>query len=296
MWTEHAAHHLSSIAGDLLTTVFPGECRICERPLVCVSARASALPLCDLCRTGVPPQSGSLCRVCGEALEMDMESERFAAQLPSEGLLCHVCRAVPPMFERAVAYAVYEGRLREMLHLLKYERMPRMADVLGEMLGEAILTLRAEAARELVVIAVPLFAARQRQRGYNQSELLADAAIAKLRSAAPEWQLRRDPSVLVRRRDTDSQFELNPRSRRRNVEGAFAVDAGRLRTGCEVLLVDDIYTTGATARECAKILRRAGARRVWVATLARAQTARVALWEPEQRREQEQPDRAEHFT
>ena len=85
--------------------------------------------------------------------------------------------------------------------------------------------------------------------------------------------------MLTRRRDTGSQFELSPRGRRRNVEGAFAVDPTRLQAGCEVLLVDDIYTTGATARECARVLRRAGAGKVWVATLARAQTPRVALWE-----------------
>jgi ComF family protein len=218
-----------------------------------------------------------LCDRCGEALDIDLESARFA--VPTEGLLCHPCRAVPPMFERAVAYAVYEDGLREMIHLLKYERMQGIATLLGGMLAEAILTLRAEAARELVVVAVPLFPSKQRQRGYNQSELLADAAIAQLRVTAPVWKLHRVPALLTRRRDTRSQFELNPRSRRRNLDGAFAIDASRITPGCEVLLVDDIYTTGATARECARVLRRAGAGKVWVATLARAQTSRVALWD-----------------
>jgi len=104
-----------------------------------------------------------------------MESVRIA---PAEGLLCYPCRAVPPMFARAVAYAVYQDELREMIHLLKYERMRGVAKVLGGMLAEAVLMLHAEAAPELAVVAVPLFPAKQRERGYNQSELLADAAIA----------------------------------------------------------------------------------------------------------------------
>ena len=220
-----------------------------------------------------------MCRCCGEALDIDMESARFAGQLLAEGLLCFACRAVPPMFERAVAYAVYQDELREMIHLLKYERMRAIARLLGGKLAESILTLKADAANELVVVAVPLFPGKERERGYNQAELLADAAIAELRLTAPEWRLRRVALLLARRRDTRSQFELSPRGRRRNLEGAFAVDSGKLPLGCEVLLVDDIYTTGATARECSRVLRRAGARKIWVATLARAQTPRVAMWD-----------------
>jgi len=271
--TSRTISSVSSVADDLVATAFPSECRVCDRPLL----RSTVLPVCDGCRAGVPPQSSALCRRCGELL--DMESARFAGQFPSEGLLCYVCHAVPPMFERAVAYAVYEDEVREMIHLLKYERMRSVAEPLGGMLAESILTLEAEASRELVVVAVPLFPAKQRQRGYNQAELLADAAIVRLRGVRPEWRLRRWPSVLVRRRDTESQFELTPRDRRRNLEGAFEVDPGGFPLGSEVLLVDDIYTTGATARECARVLRRAGARKVWVATLARAQTSRVALWD-----------------
>ena len=209
-----------------------------------------------------------------------MESARFAAHMLTEGLLCRYCRSSAPDFERAVAYAVYEDEMREMIHLLKYERMRGVAKLLGSRLAEAIVMLRVEAGEELDVVAVPLFRARQRGRGYNQSELLAQAAVTELGKRAPEWKLRLIPGALKRRRDTQSQFELNPTGRRRNIKGAFEVDATRLRPSAEVLLVDDIYTTGATARECAKVLRRAGASKVWVATLARAQTPQVALWTP----------------
>jgi ComF family protein len=212
---------------------------------------------------------------------MGMESSRFAANTPSEGLVCTPCRLVPPPFARAVAYGVYENQLREMIHLLKYEGVQPLAKPLGAKLAEAVLMLE-EAGfghEEVTVVGVPLFPANERQRGYNQSVLLADAAIARLKRLRPEWELSPAHGLLKRVKSTESQFNLSPKGRRRNLAGAFRIqDAGSSLVDREVLLIDDIYTTGATSRACAQLLRRAGARRVWVATLARAQRERVELW------------------
>jgi ComF family protein len=208
-----------------------------------------------------------------------MEGVRFAGQFPVEGLLCSLCRMAPPEFERAVAYAVYEDELREMVHLLKYERMNMVAKPLGKMLARAIEMLEFAAGKELLVIAVPLFPSKERERGYNQAVLMSDAALAELRKSRPDWKLQAAHQVIRRVKDTRSQFELTPKGRRRNLQGAFAIVDGSMLLGREILLVDDIYTTGATARACSRVLRQAGASKVWVATASRAQPEMVALWD-----------------
>ncbi len=221
-----------------------------------------------------------LCLVCGEAL--GMESERFAEGFGDAGRVCTPCRRVPPGFARAVAYGMYEGELREMVHLLKYEQVRSLARPLGRMLADAVELLAgevSEASEELLVVAVPLFGKKERGRGFNHAELLAGAALRRLRRTRPEWRLRSAHDLMQRVRETESQFGLTPHARRLNVRGAFAVRDADAVAGRDVLLIDDIYTTGATARACAQVLRRAGARSVLVATLARAQVETVAMWD-----------------
>lgn len=208
-----------------------------------------------------------------------MESDRFAT--PKEGLLCTPCRVVPPLFQRAVAYGLYEDELREMIHLLKYEGVRSLAKPLGTRLAEAILMLEREAlwTGDVTVIGVPLFLANEHQRGFNQSILLADSGLSALRRLRPNWRMQPRHSLLQRVKSTESQFNLSTKGRRRNLIGAFKVaDDGPSLIGRDVLLIDDIYTTGATSRACAQALKRAGARHVWVATLARAQREHVAFW------------------
>jgi len=242
-----------------------------------------ASQVCRACLDRVMPRNEALCTRCGDAL--DLESSRFASALGVTE--CSFCRLAPPDFARAVAFAPYDSELRELLHLLKFEGRRALAEeVLGCWLANAILKLRGQAADDLVVIPVPLFAARQRQRGFNQADLLAASALRSLKKLAPEWDLVYAPQALTRIKDTHSLFALAPHQRRAGLRGAFKVTEPAAVAGREVLLLDDIMTTGATARECARTLIRAGAEKVWVATVARAQpdhlaaAPSVAYWDP----------------
>jgi len=191
--------------------------------------------------------------------------------------LCGICRRLDPPFEKAVAYGSYDGGLRELIHLLKFEQVRPAANVLGRMLAEVIAGLEIAFSVDLVmVVPVPLHARKLRQRGFNQSELIARAAL-KIRRAA-YYTL--SPNLLERRRETKSQIGLTSHQRRENLRGAFAVTDPQAIAGREVLLVDDVYTTGTTASECARVLRRAGASKVWVATVARTLKLNAAFAEP----------------
>lgn len=160
--------------------------------------------------------------------------------------------------------------MREAIHALKYDRLHPAAKGLGDMLAQVIAQLAGEAPAEMLVVPVPLHRSKYAQRGFNQSRSLAVEALKSLRRSHPQWRLNLAPSTLMRLRATDTQAGLTPRQRRINVRGAFSVSDPSLVTAQHILLVDDILTTGATARAAAQTLLKAGAASVWVATLARA--------------------------
>jgi ComF family protein len=265
-------------AASLFFTLFPADCRICQSPLI----EISRLPVCKPCLAALKPLAGSFCNVCGEAL--------FSPAFQNRGeAVCGLCQRKHPPFEKAAAYGSYAGGLRDLIHLLKYQQVRPAANLLGRMLAEAVADLEKEIpAGAVMVVPVPLHARKRSQRGFNQSELIARAALKQI--ARPDrFQL--STGVLVRRRETGSQIGLTRHQRRENLRGAFGVTGAGPISNRHVLLLDDVFTTGTTASECARVLRRAGAARVWVATVARTLKIADVFAMPENLREESSEDR-----
>ncbi|MBU4277101.1 MAG: ComF family protein [Proteobacteria bacterium] len=203
--------------------------------------------LCPACREQVSPPTEPSCRVCG---------------LPGHSWHCPACAASPPAFDAARALALHTGPLAEVVRGFKYQRRYWLGEGLSRLLGTAPRSWWATAD---IVAPVPLHPRRLVARGFNQALVLARGLPG---GQGPELA----PRLLNRKRYTRPQVGLDPGARRRNVEGAFALAPawqGRLE-GAWVLLVDDVFTTGATVNECAKVLKQAGAERVEVLTLVRA--------------------------
>ena len=177
-------------------------------------------------------------------------------------LLCRHCRSGAYAFERVRSYGVYDGALGEVIRLFKYRGVMALEGFLAERLAETVRE-ECELSEIDAIVPVPLHRSRERGRGFNQSAVLAGALGRRIGLPVRE-------ALLLRHRKTRPQTGLTFAQRRLNVRGAFAVRAGVTIDKLRILLVDDVYTTGATAHACARALRRAGARSVVVLTLARA--------------------------
>jgi ComF family protein len=274
-WPPAFPDALRSPLHDVSSVLFPSPCRVCSNPLL----RLSRAPICDDCWKRIAPQTGQVCARCSEDLRVSAFTHVGGLESGPADRLCQPCRLAPPPFERAVAYGGYTGTLRSLIHALKYDGILPVADRLGGLLADAILKLEDDSSatlRDVLVVAVPLHAAKRKQRGFNHAELLAKAAVRELRLCRPDWKLTMAGGALERRKATQSQAGLSPHQRRANLRGVFFVPRPELVAGRDVLLIDDIYTTGATARACSQVLRRAGAASVRVATVARPQRENAA--------------------
>jgi len=239
-----AAAIARTVVDPVLALVFRAECAACRGEV----ERPRSGPLCGPCWASLPGHRSSLC-ACGEPL------------VSPHAARCGRCRRGLSPFERGASLGPYEGALKAVIHELKYRgRRPAAAELARRLAGEA--GVRAAMAGGGVLVPVPLHPRRRAQRGFNQAALLAGELGRRAGIAVCD-------GALVRRADTPSQAGLSAAERRANVRDAFAVRRKAQVAGRAVVLVDDVYTTGATARACARALRAAGAIEVRIVTVAR---------------------------
>jgi ComF family protein len=246
---------LHRLRDGLLDLVFAPVCVACRGA---IPARDPVRVICRLCWARARPLPAPNCARCWEPIAVSGAASHF----------CGVCASLPPGLRSVRSAFLMQPPTSEMVHALKYGGWEAAAAPMGERM--AAVPLPPDVADEAVlVVPVPVSRSRLRERGYNQAEMLA-AVVARASGR------RLEPGLLIRTRATESQTALHPDERRANVAHAFAVAAGRSAElhREHVLLVDDVWTTGATAAACAETLLEAGARAVSVLSFARAPAAR----------------------
>ena len=237
MWNSLNRQH--GLIPKILNILYPSKCPVCGNETD-VSGLA---PICSSCWEGIKKYTGPFCRVC-------------AAPLVSEyAEVCGQCIKTPPPFSRALTCGLYEGTLSEAINQLKFFGNKRLSKPLaGLLLGLDLPEMDG-------IVPVPLSIKSLRERGFNQALLISRVLSRKLR-----MPLLTD--TLLKIKETPPQIGLSAKERLTNIRKAFMAK-GDIE-GLSLFLVDDVMTTGATVRECSKVLRKAGAKEVVVLTLARA--------------------------
>ncbi|MDE3109505.1 MAG: ComF family protein [Acidobacteriota bacterium] len=257
---------LRSAIDSLASVLFPAPCLICGQTL----ANASRIPICGLCLSEFERIADPLCACCGRPLVAPSPAAP-GAEAPAEQrteLVCRLCRASFYAFDRARSFAIYNRALSEAILLLKYEQVTSLADWFGARLAQMAIDA-APAWKVGVIVPVPLHRDRRRERGYNQAELIA-------RSVARRLKLRLDSDLLVRIKPRPPQLVLSRAEHWKSVRGAYDTREGMKIDNTRVLLVDDVFTTGATLDACSRALKKAGASKVFGLTVGRVRSGTAA--------------------
>jgi len=231
----------------LLQIFLPPVCPLCGKTLAAVSPSG----FCDTCRSGMTPLTSPCCPRCVLPYPTAAGADH----------LCEECLRHPPPFLWSAAAGIYDGELRRAIRRFKFDGALHLDRALAELLL-VTLHVRLDDFAPALLVPVPLHPSRLRQRSFNQALLLA-------RHLGRRCQIAVAPRLLRRVRATPPQHGLSAEERRSNLRQAFVLS--RPLAGERVLLIDDVMTTGATARACAQALRDGGASAVAVAVLGRAQ-------------------------
>ncbi|MBN2265881.1 MAG: ComF family protein [Candidatus Aminicenantes bacterium] len=228
--------------------VFPSFCRLCERPL----EEAGERIVCGDCLAKLAPRRGPSCPGCGRFLEGE-----------GEGHPCARCLEEAPACSIHRSSGAYAGTLKDVILLFKYRKCAPLSRPLARYMDSCLASEPGLWEGAEFLVPVPLHPSRRRERGFNQARLLA-RDLAALRGLAVLT------GALVKTRNAPAQAGLRAADRERNARGAYAVRRPERVRDRTLVLVDDVTTTGATIRECARVLQKAGARDVRAVTLAQA--------------------------
>lgn len=228
--------------------LYPSSCEICRVFL----EKPDEKVICRSCWDKIKPWPASLCLCCGRFFEGVGEPH-----------LCGTCLERVPPFSKHRSCARYEGILKDVILLYKYRGFEILGQYLGDFVGQTLGAEQDVWSGVDALIPVPLHPAKEKKRGFNQAQVLAKR-LAKIKNI--ELLERR----LVKVKNVPPQTTLKAEERARNVRGAFKVKKPEKLEGKVVLLVDDVYTTGSTLRECSSVLRKAGVREVRAVTVAQA--------------------------
>jgi ComF family protein len=235
---------------DLINFVFASNCRVCKNLLLSLEEKY----ICKDCFSKIGFIKPPYCDRCGKIL---VESFKGI-----EKPICRDCLIIKRHFYKARAVSIYEGVLREGIHILKFEKKIGIHKPLGDLLVNYLSIQQKDLIGRIdFVIPVPLHRKRLKARGFNQAQLLCHY-IERHFNLPINLDLKRI-------RYATPQMNLGMQERLQNIKGAFEVRNKSTISGKHILLVDDIFTTGATVDECSKVLLKAGAKQVEVLTLAR---------------------------
>ena len=236
---QNTTHYYHVLISKVLNSIYPLQCPSCGGE----SDAFHHSPICSSCWSKIERYPGPSCRIC-------------ALPLPSElSSICFNCLKKAPPFSKVINFGLYEGVLSDAINHLKFHGLKRLAKTLGRLL------LNFDLPDADGIVPVPLTVKRLRERGFNQSLLIA-------RVMSKEIKIPLLVDILFKKKETPPQTGLSAKERLSNLKNAFEVK-GNIQ-GLRLLLVDDVMTTGATVTECSKQLIKAGAEEVVVLTLARA--------------------------
>lgn len=238
---------IENLGRALQNLLLPPRCPICHELVI----DAGQLHICADCLAALPKLSSPVCSICG---------------IPFNGAgtdhPCSRCLQTPPPYVAARAALRYEGACRDLIHRFKYEYKSHLRRPLGLLTAELLADFATQQQPDLLV-PVPLHSSRLRRRGFNQAVLLGEVL-------SRQWQIPLLRQGLKRTRPTTPQVELTLEQRSHNLHNAFSVTDSNAIRDRRIMLVDDVFTTGSTLAECARILQQAGCHTVSAVTVAHA--------------------------